>query len=129
MNKYMIKHFGTIFFLMIFTITSCDKKAIHEFYVQNNCEDTIIVNILDYKNNLFSTDIALGMESLVYSGKTLNDVYEDEITYFIKDINIKKGDKMLNKNLLDYHIWRFEKISRLEAKSYLTINPEDFEDE
>jgi len=123
-----MRHIGvTMFFICI--VSSCDKKAIHEYYIQNNCETDVIVNILDNNNKLFSTDIAPNMEKLVYLGETINDVYDDEITYFIKDIKIKKGDIMLNINLLDYRIWHFEKRSRLEAKSFLTINPEDFEDE
>ena len=122
----MIKRFGIILF-GVFIVSSCDKTAIHEYYVFNNCESTITVKVLDISNKSFSIEIAPNIESLIYSGKIINDVYEDEITYFIKEITIKKGDTMLNKNLLDYHIWRFEKKSRLEAKSYLTINMEDFE--
>jgi len=106
---------------------ACDPRAIHEYYIQNNCEDVIVINILDYKDNSSSIDIAPNMERLIYTGETIGDVYEDGITYFIKDITVKKGDVISQKNLLDFHIWHFEKIGRYHAKSSLTINPEDFE--
>ena len=124
----MYKYFSIIIFLVLI-VFSCEKEAIHEYSVQNNCETSIIVNVLDYRNISYSIEIASSIEKVIYSGKIINSVYEDEITYFIKDIKIRKGYILLNKNLLDYSIWRFEKKNRLEAKSYLTVYPEDFEDE
>ena len=124
MSKYFLYTLS-----IIFIVFSCDKKAIHEYFVKNDCEEIITVDILDYRNNFSSTEIAPSIEKVIYSGETINSVYEDEITYFMKDIKIKKGHKMLNKNLLDYTVWRFEEKSRLDAKSYFTVNPEDFEDE
>jgi hypothetical protein len=124
----MIKRF-LIILLVGFNIFSCDKKATHEYYVQNHCEETIIVDILDYRNNFFSIEIAPSIEKVIYSGETINSVYENEITYFIKEIKIKKENIMLNKNLLDYRIWRFEEKTRFNGKSYLIVNPEDFENE
>ena len=112
---------------IVFLFCACDPGAIHEYYVQNNTESTITVKVLDYEDKFFSTNIAAGIENLIYFGVTINDTYEDEITYFMKELIVKKGNAMLNKDLLDYRIWRFEKTSRLKAKSYLTINSEDFE--
>jgi len=108
-------------------VFSCDQEAIHEFYVQNHCEDSITVEIVDYRGDFLSIEIPQNTEKLIYSGETINDVYEDEINYFIKEINIEKNSIKTNINPLDYRIWRFEKESRLKAKSYLTLTPEDFE--
>jgi len=91
------------------------------------CEETIIVSIRDLNNKSLSVEIIPNDGKLIYSGETINAVYEDEITYFIKHIEITKGNETLNKNLLDYRIWSFERISQHKAKSYLTINPEYFE--
>jgi len=121
-NKILI-----ILLSFTFIICSCDKKAVHEYFMKNNCEETIIVEILDYHNKFSSIEIIPSVEKLVYYGETINSVYEDEITYFIKDIKIKKGDVMLNKNLLDYTIWHYEQITQFKAKSYMVIYPEDFE--
>jgi len=125
-----MKNYILILISIILLFCSCDKKAIHEYYIKNNCESTIIVNVLDYQNKFSSTEITAGVEKLIYFGTTINDIGDGTINgstiTFIKDINIKKGDTILNKNLLDYHIWRFEKTSRLYARSYLTITLEDF---
>ena len=126
MNKH---HRLGVIVLTILAFISCDKETIHDYYIQNNCEDTIIVDILDLNNKSFSIKITHGMEKLIYTGDAINHVYEDEITYFIKDIKIKKGHTLLNKDLLNYQIWHFEKKSQYNATSYLTIYPEDFENE
>ena len=122
----MPKRLGILLSIFLIFI-SCDKEAIHEYYVQNYCEEVIIVNILDLNNKSVSIEIAPNTEKLIYIGKIINAVYEDDITYFIKYITIKKGNVISNIDLLDYRIWRFEQISQFKAKSYLTVNPEDFE--
>jgi len=84
---------------------------------------------LDLDNKFLSIEVAPDMEELIYTGKTINDVYKDEITSFIKELKIKKGNVIFKWDPLDYRIWQYDHISRLEAKSYLIVNPEDFEDE
>jgi len=115
--------------LIAFVFISCEKKAIHEYYIKNNCEEIIVVDILDLDNKFLSIEVAPDMEELIYTGKTINDVYKDEITSFIKELKIKKGNVIFKWDPLDYRIWQYDHISRLEAKSYLIVNPEDFEDE
>jgi hypothetical protein len=122
-----MRNLSVIIIYLIFTAISCDQAATHEFYVQNHCEESITVDVVDYKGNFLSIEILQNREQLIYSGEIINNVYEDEITYFIKEMNIEKDNIKTNINPLDYRIWRFEKESRLKAKSYLTINPEDFE--
>ena len=107
-------------------MVSCDKEAFHDYYIKNNCEQNIIVDIAD-THNIFSIIIEPHTEKLVYHGDTINGVYEDEITYFIKNISIKNGNNKSNIDPLDYSIWHYEKISSLYANSYLTIEPKDFE--
>ncbi len=122
-----MRNLSVIIICLIFTAISCDYAATHEFYVQNHCEETINVDVVDYKGNFLSIEIPQNSEQLIYSGETINDVYEDGITYFIKEMNIEKDNIKTNINPLDYRIWRFEKESRRIGKSYLIITPKDFE--
>jgi hypothetical protein len=54
---------------------------------------------------------------------------ENHLEYWIKEITIIKENDTSKVNYVDKTLWDFKPTSDVHANSYLTVNPEDFEDE
>jgi hypothetical protein len=116
-----------IFLITIFaTLLSCDHPATHDYYVKNECEQNIVIDIVDNRNTKSSITIKPSSKELIYHGETINEVYEDEITSFIKTIDIYKGGIKINIDPMEYQLWQYESNSKFSAISVLTVKPENF---
>jgi hypothetical protein len=116
-----------IILIIIFaTLYSCDHPATHDYHVKNECEQNIVIDIVDNSNSKSSITIKPLSKELIYHGETINEVYEDEITSLIKTIDIYKGGIKINIDPMDYQLWQYESNSKYSATSVLTVKPEDF---
>ncbi len=115
-----------VLFIITMTLFSCDHRAYHDFYIQNECDQNIKIDIV-YKNNSQSSfTITPPSKVLIYQGVTINEVFEDEITFFIKTIEIYKGSKKINIDPMDYKLWQYESNSKYSATSILYVKTGNF---
>ena len=118
--------------LILLALTSCDKRIDYDYYIINQCNEKIDVYIeSDWENYNNTNSIVIPPHEtvLVYHGEWINGLKEEMIERFLKKITIHKGDKISNVNYIDKNKWKFEPTSDSHANSYLTVYPEDFENE
>jgi len=122
--------------IILITICSCDPTNYHDFYIKNSCKDDIEVNIYyregranpaSGKPLITNFVIEPNNNKLVGNESTISSF--DYINYYFDSIIIKKCDVISNIDYLDYSRWDSKKKSKRHTESYLTVYPEDFEDE
>ena len=125
MRKYLV-----IFFIITLLFAACDKRMDYDYYIVNNCDENIKVDIEVGYNNEFKSFVILPHEKkLVHHDTGINALQDRLVEHFFKKITIKKGNKISKVNYIDKDLWIFESTSKSHANSYLIVNPEDFEDE
>jgi hypothetical protein len=112
-------------------ISSCDPICYHDFYIKNNCKEDIVVSISlnRYHRDSVKTFFIIKSsdKTLIYHGEAIK--IHDTISRFFSNIDIKKEEKSVIFNPLDYTEWNSKQTRRKfrdYTDSYLTINPEDF---
>ena len=124
----------SIILLFIVIFAACDHVNHHDFYIQNNCEESIEVT-LNYSGsyNVPASGRPL-MSNCLIEPNTCKLVGAegaisvcDDIRWYFTSIVIKKNGVISNGDNLDYSRWSSSKKSKYHTESYLTINPEDFE--
>lgn len=117
-------------------MTSCDPEFYHDFYIENQCKDDIEINLYYSKRYAFPSSgrpditnflIKPHNNELIASESTIR-VYDD-IHYYFDSIVIKKNDEISRVDYLDYSRWGSKNKHKHHTISYLTVYPEDFEDE
>ena len=117
---------------ILLILTSCDKNAYYDYFVINQCNEEINVRIESdwYNFNSGKNLTILSHENtLIVSFEWINGVKEEMVERFFKEITIHKGDKISKVNYIDKDKWKFDPTSKYHANCYLTVYPEDFEDE
>ena len=120
-----MKH--TILLVVTMIILSCDHPAYHDFYILNKADQSIVIEMVDSKFLKSSITVKPNSKELIYQGETINEVDDNEITYFITKIDIYKEGKKNCIDPLDYKHWKFEKYSKYQATSILSIQTTDFD--
>jgi hypothetical protein len=103
---------------------SCDPNVTYEFYVKNNCNEEIIINIIDNHDINSMIKIEANTEQIIYRGETFGHVYME---YFFKQIVIIKNNMPSKINYVNHDLWNIRKSTEYIEESYLIITPEDFE--
>ncbi|GHU75214.1 hypothetical protein FACS189413_19810 [Bacteroidia bacterium] len=119
----------SIILLAIIIFISCDRGFEEERYIVNNCNETIDVTIIlwnDSENN-FSVDS--NNEFMYDKGRAAYGVSpHSKITKeYMKNIIVTKGNEISKIDYVDVNKWIIIEVSDGVYKSYLPINPEDFE--
>jgi hypothetical protein len=104
--------------------TSCDPDIFHNYSIKNNCNEEIIVNIIDYKNIETTVQVGANSEQCIYQGITFSTVYME---YFFKKVAVAKNDTISKKNYINHDLWIITRATRTYQESLLIINPNDFE--
>ena len=122
----------TYFYIIVVLLglMSCDHSAYYDYYVINQCDETIDVYIeSDWENYNYTNSIVIPPHEtvLVYHGEWINGVKGEMVERIFKKITIHKGDEISKVNYIDKDKWGFEPTSDSHANSYLTVYPEDFE--
>ena len=116
-------------------LTSCDYNVTYDYYIMNNCNEEIIINIVDYKNIHSEINVGTNSEQCIYRGITFGTV---PIEYFFKQIVVNKNGVNSKVNYVDnnlwtirrstkYSLWKVIRNTEFFEESYLTINSKDFE--
>jgi hypothetical protein len=110
---------------------SCDKESILEMYLRNDCnEDLYVVIYRNYDDEeIHRYSISGNSIMLIAKSDGIHHRRKEEIPFLIKRLDITKDGIPIRINPLDTDFWDFEEVSMYCYKSFLTINPEDFEDE
>ena len=113
---------------------SCDPPSYYDYYIINQCNEEITVCFKALRSySKFNADTCIVLlpheKELIYRAESFNRVEDRYIELFFKEITIQKRDKKSKVDYIDKNLWIFEAISRHYANSYLTVNPEDFEDD
>lgn len=127
-----------IFLLLVvslFVVVGCDPPRYYDYFITNKCNETIEVKI--------SSD----WEGAYGRVETFNFLIEPDTTYFItsfedyqplnanmvevffKEILITKENKTSKVNYVDKSLWVFKPTSKDHTNSYLTVYPDDFEND
>lgn len=115
-----------ILLAVIMVMFSCDHPAYHDFYISNKCDQDIVIEVVDNKQSKSSVTIKPSTEEIIYHGETINEVFEDEITFFINKIDVYKNGVKASVDLLDYRLWQFEEHSKYYGVSTISIQSDDF---
>jgi hypothetical protein len=124
----------SICFGLLLILSSCDKTLYVNFKIQNNCNDTILVEGIGGRYQAqempFSLKVSPNVETLFYQGTAIIPFgcTKEDVPYYIKKLNIKRENKILNYNpLYNLDKWYFVQIKDDTYEMTLYINPEDFE--
>jgi len=121
-----------IILLSLVSLISCDPPAYLNFYVKNNCNDTIEVKCETFtlkKESItvtvppFETTNFLRDEALLWMS-----ISKEDVNNILKKMEIRKNDSSMKSDPLEnLDRWTFEKLSKDTYKFVLIIYPEDFE--
>ena len=126
-----------ILFIGIILFISCDPPRYYDYFITNDCNEDIEVEIevcvLNCEFTFRKTEksnmrINQNTTLLIHSANYFQPLYDGMVEYFFKEITITKGDSTSKINYIDRKLWRFEPTSKKHANSYLTVKPEDFEE-
>jgi hypothetical protein len=112
--------------LLLMTLLSCDNIIQYYFFVKNNCNESIEVTVIDYKNDKKVSVINPAEEKLVYSAEGLNKHRIEKVEYVFSSIIITMGSDTAKPNFIDKDKWQMNIISREIANCYLTIDETSF---
>ena len=118
-NKFII---FTIFSLLF----ACDKEVNYDFFVKNNCDQSINITIVDYKNVETNKTIMTKEQLLVYSSKGLNKLTNEKVESVFSSIVITKDKDTATHIYVDRNQWQLQAFSDTQANCYLTIDSTDF---
>jgi hypothetical protein len=126
----LIKHKNMKNTFIIFAILSllfaCDEEVNYDFFVENNCDKSINVTIVDYKKVETNRTVAAKAELLVYSSKGLNKITNEKVESVFSSIVVTKGNETATQNYVDRNQWQLQAVSDTQANCYLTIDSTDF---
>ena len=118
---------------LLFTLLRCDPPRYYNYFITNNCQETIRVEIVllntigwivtENSNSLIKPDST----QLILLMEDYQPTYSYMVEAFFKEIIITKGNDTSKVNYVNKDLWDFRKTSKDHADSYLTVNPEDFE--
>ena len=127
-----IKILSTIIVVLL-TYLSCDPHRYYDYFITNNCQDSIRVeiklgNTIGY-NPIVKSNLQIEPDStqLILSIMDYQPLYNEYVEVFFKEIIIIKGIDTSKINYVNKKLWDFKITSKDHADSYLTVNPEDFE--
>ena len=123
-----------IIIIVSFTYLSCDPHRYYDYFITNTCQDSIRVKIKLRKiigyNEIVPSNLQIKPDSTllilsIMDYQPLDYVY---VEAFFSEIIIIKGADTSKINYVNKDLWDFQpNHKKYYAKSYLTINPEDFE--
>ena len=126
-----------IIIILSFTFLGCDPDRYYNYFITNNCNEMIVINIEICKFNCGTVHQKIEKKStiqinpnttqLIHSDDDYQPLKDYMVEHFFEKIIITKGDKTSKVNYVDKDLWVFKKTSKYHADSYLTVNPEDFE--
>ena len=114
------------FILIVYILTACDEKVEYDFFVKNNCSETIEVDIVDYKNTSIRRSIPATEELLVYNSGGYNKLVEEKVESVFKYIIVTKGIDTAKRNYVDRSEWQMQATSDTHANFYLTVDSSHF---
>lgn len=112
--------------LLLCSLFACDEEVNYDFYVRNNCADSINVTIIDYKKIEINKTVAANEELLVYSSKGLNKLTNEKVESVFSSIIVTKDNDTAFQNFVDRNQWKIQAMSETQANCYLTIDLTDF---
>jgi hypothetical protein len=115
------------FILLVFMLSACDEEVSYDFFVKNNCNASIEVDIVDYKSTSIKRTIQAYEEMLVYTSGGLNKLTEEKVESVFAAIVITKGNDTATRNYIDRNEWQMQAVSDTHANFYLTIDTTHFE--
>ena len=130
----MKKYFVNFIFMIILLFAACDKRMDYDYFIINQCDEKINVYFeitSQTVSNNWPNDIVIQSKETkqIYYGRGINALENRLVEHFFTKITIQKGNQKSKLNYIDKSMWKFEPTSKTHANSYLTVNPEDFEDE
>jgi len=118
-----------VFYTLILFLYSCDKGFYEERYITNRCNDSVNVkfvfinspskefNVAAYNDYLLnSTDVIYGKHPKQFINKNI-----------FENIIVTKGGVISKVDYVNHERWIFEEYEKEKFRSYLIINPDDFE--
>jgi len=125
--------------ILSFSFFGCDPPRYYNYFITNRCNEEIEIKIVvclfncgTIHNNTTekpSIKISPNATQLIYVADLPQPIKDDKVELFFEEIIIKKGNVTSKNNYVDKSLWDFKKSSKNHADSYLTVYPEDFEDE
>ena len=130
-------------YLVIMTLSvifwGCDPDRYYDYFIINSCDEAINVKIEAcslncrtknaHKYEILNIQIEPNTTQLILSDTYFQPLQDYMIEYFFEKITIVKGTDTSKVNYVDKDLWEFKKTSKNHANSYLTVRPEDFENE
>jgi len=129
-NKIEMMKIKDFLIIIILLLTAgCEPIRYYNYYIINNCNETIEVKIIDSKKKEADFIIESKMEQLVYSGDFWQPLNKSMVEFFFESIIIKKENDTSKVNYINEDLWNFKVTSKNHSDSYLSVYPKDFEDE
>jgi hypothetical protein len=120
MKKVVLSIFIVLFF------SSCDKITFDDYFIQNNCDTAISVNIVLWNETINHFTIIAHTDSLIYQTGGIGE--HDPPGKTFNSFIITKNGSSFFKNCRDKNNWHYIDVDKTRRKWYLIINPEDFEE-
>ena len=126
--------------ILSLTFCGCDAPRYYNYFITNDCDELIKTKIeVNHVYNsavpsvgstkIFDLLIEPNTTRLIISSEFLQPLNDKMIEYFLVEIIITKGIDTSKVNYVDKDLWEFKKTSKNHADFYLTVRPEDFENE
>ena len=118
-----------------FIFWGCDPDRYYNYFITNNCDEEIEIkfDVSQWGTPEIKTSIIQinpTSTKLIHSDNWFQPLNNSMVEYFFeRGIIITKGTDTSKVNYVDKDLWEFKKISKNHADSYLTVKPEDFENE
>jgi len=117
-----------LIFTGLFLFISCDKFRYFDYFIVNECDESISVYIDVGRNNVSKIIIILPNDTtLVHQGEAFTELEDRLVEFYFNEITITKGGTVSKNNYINRNRWDFKPTSKYHANSYLTVKPGDFE--
>ena len=124
-----IRFLSKVGLILLLFIISCDSGTQYDYFIINKCNEKIDVLIVVRLNQEPMIKIEANSKQLVYIEEGLGHVFDSNIELIFQKITITKGNYTSKINYVNKDVWEFEPTSKHHANCYLTVYPEDFENE
>jgi hypothetical protein len=119
-----------IIVLLSVLLTSCDMNKYIDFYVQNDCSQSVVVSVT---GGVYKDRLQYILDTIYpYSREHLYQYYDifvftkSDIPYILQNMEITKNGNSLRYNPLDTTQWNFTYNGKYNYEAVLTVNENDF---
>jgi hypothetical protein len=123
----------SIILLLCITLISCDPFTYLDIHIQNDCEESIIMNTLvggavpEAQQRVIDT-IPANSVVCVHRDVEIHAFAKSDLLFLLHEMKITKNGNGAIFNPLDTARWNFARIAKHTYEAVLTVSPEDFND-